>query len=202
MTTINQQMSNILETAKSIGDFKMLMRVVEAASLTDTLKSSGPFTVFAPSDEAFLNLPTGMLDEWLKDPTKLRNIVTYHVVDHKITKDELHRLTGDGRLPTVATLQGSTVVLKTQGRFEKTEFVNDAKIIKSDIETTNGVIHIIDRVLVPPVNQGMQTSNPEIPAPTSATAAAETVQNSSAPSSTTTTTSTSTTSTTPSPPSS
>ncbi len=193
-------MSNILETAKSIGDFKMLMRVVEAASLTDTLKSSGPFTVFAPSDEAFLNLPTGMLDEWLKDPAKLRNIVTYHVVDHKITKDELHRLTSDGRLPAVVTIQGSSVVLKTQGRFEKTEFVNDAKIIKSDIETTNGVIHIIDRVLVPPVNPQMQTSIPETSAQTSTIAAAEIIPNSPAPTSTTTTT-TSTTSTGPVPPS-
>src|ERR1700730_4388944 len=113
MSTINQQMSNILETTKSIGDFKMLMRVVEAAGLADTLKSQGPFTVFAPTDEAFRNLPTGTLDEWLKDPTKLRSIVTYHLIDHKITENEVHRLAADRRTPSVPTVQGSSVVLKT-----------------------------------------------------------------------------------------
>jgi len=142
-------MSNILDTAKSIGDFKMLMRVVEAAGLADTLKSQGSFTVFAPTDEAFRNLPTGTLDEWLKDPSKLRSIVTYHVIDRKITENEFHRLTADRRTPTVPTMQGSSVILKTQGSISKTMFVNDAKVIKSDIETSNGVIHIIDRVLEP-----------------------------------------------------
>ena len=143
-------MANTLETAKSIGDFKMLMRVVEAAGLADTLKSQGPFTVFAPTDEAFRNLATGTLDEWLKDPSKLRSIVTYHLIDHKITENEVHRLTEDKRTPSVPTLQGSSVVLKTQGSVHRNMFVNDAKVIKSDIETSNGVIHIIDRVLVPP----------------------------------------------------
>ena len=149
MTTINQQMANILDTAKSIGDFKMLMRVVEAAGLADTLKSQGQFTVFAPTDEAFRNLPTGTLDGWLRDPSKLRDVVTYHVVDHMITKNEFHRLTSDRRTPTVTTMQGSSLMLKTHGSIEKTMFVNDAKVIKSDIETSNGVIHIIDRVLEP-----------------------------------------------------
>jgi len=149
MTTINQQMSNILDTAKSIGDFKMLMRVVEAAGLEDTLKTQGPFTVFAPTDEAFRNLPTGQLDEWLRDPSKLRSIVTYHIVDRKITENEFHRLTADKRTPTVPTMQGTSVMLKTHGTLSKTMFVNDAKVIKADIETSNGVIHIIDRVLEP-----------------------------------------------------
>jgi uncharacterized surface protein with fasciclin (FAS1) repeats len=149
MSTINQQMSNILDTAKSIGDFKMLMRVVEAAGLEDTLKTRGPFTVFAPTDEAFRNLPTGQLDEWLRDPAKLNSIVTYHVVDRKVTESEFHRLTADRRTPSVITLQGTSVMLKTQGSLSKTMFVNDAKVIKADIETSNGVIHIIDRVLEP-----------------------------------------------------
>ena len=157
MATINQQMSNILDTAKSIGDFKMLMRVVEAAGLADTLKSQGPFTVFAPTDEAFRNLPTGQLDEWLRDPSKLKSIVTYHIVDRKIEENEFHRLTADRRTPSVMTMQGSSVMLKTHGTLSKTMFVNDAKVIKSDIEPSNGVIHIIDRVLEPrlPLQQPM-----------------------------------------------
>ena len=105
-------MSNILETAKSIGDFKMLMRVVEAAGLADTLKSQGPFTVFAPTDEAFRALPTGQLDEWLRDPSQLRSIVTYHIIDRKITENEFHRLTADRRTPGVNTMQGSPIVLE------------------------------------------------------------------------------------------
>jgi uncharacterized surface protein with fasciclin (FAS1) repeats len=151
MATINQQMSSILETTRSIGDFKLLMRVVEAAGLADTLKSPGPFTVFAPTDEAFRNLPTGQLDEWLRDPAKLRSIVSYHIINQKISENEFHRLTDDRRTPNVSTAQGSSIMLKTEGSVSKHMFVNDAKVIKSDIETTNGVIHIIDRVLVPTV---------------------------------------------------
>jgi len=199
MATINQQMSNILDTAKSIGDFKMLMRVVEAAGLADTLKSQGSFTVFAPTDEAFRNLPTGTLDEWLKDPSKLRSIVTYHVIDRKITENEFHRLTADRRTPTVTTMQGSSVMLKTQGSISKTMFVNDAKVIKSDIETSNGVIHIIDRVLEPAPSAPAATQQtksettiptPEIvtPSPSTTPAPQTTTRNESSTTTTTTTT--------------
>jgi len=176
MATINQQMSNILDTAKSIGDFKMLMRVVEAAGLEDTLKTQGPFTVFAPTDEAFRNLPTGQLDELLKDPSKLRSMVTYHIVDRKITENEFHRLTADRRTPAIPTMQGSSVMLKTHGSLSKTMFVNDAKVVKSDIETSNGVIHIIDRVLEPA---------PTAPAPMAATPQSKSGTVSSAPETTT-----------------
>jgi uncharacterized surface protein with fasciclin (FAS1) repeats len=181
MTTINQQMSNTLETAKSIGDFKMLMRVVEAAGLADTLQGQGPFTVFAPTDEAFRDLPTGALDEWLRDPSKLRSIVTYHLIDHKITDDEIHRLTADRRTPGVPTVQGSPVVLKMEGSVHKNIFVNDAKVIKSEVETSNGVIHIIDRVLLPP------PATPAAPTPQTESASPSTTPS---PSTTTTTTTT------------
>jgi uncharacterized surface protein with fasciclin (FAS1) repeats len=193
MATINQQVSNILETEKPIGDFKMLMRVVEAAE-AETLKSQGPFTVFAPTDEAFRNLPTGKLDEWLRDPSKLRSIVTYHLIDRKITENELHRLTEDKRTPSIPTMQGSSVVFKTQGSIQKTMFVNDAKVIKSDIGTSNGVIHIIDRVLEPTaaaptlstptqqIKSATTTPTPETPTPNPTTIQKE--------SSTTTTTTT------------
>ena len=137
-------MSNILETAKSIGDFKMLMRVVDAAGLSDALTGQGPFTVFAPTDEAFRALPTGLLDQWLRDPSQLRSIVTYHVIDRKINENEFHRLTADRRTPGVNTMQGSPIILKMEGSVSKHMFVNDAKIVKSDIETSNGLslIHI------------------------------------------------------------
>ncbi len=88
--------------------------------------------------------------------------MTYHIVDRKITENEFHRLTADKRTPTVTTLQGSTVMLKTHGTLSKTMFVNDAKVIKSDIETSNGVIHIIDRVPEPaPVAPAPMTANPQ-----------------------------------------
>jgi len=201
MATINQQMSNILDTAKSIGDFKMLMRVVEAAGLEDTLKTQGPFTVFAPTDEAFRNLPTGQLDEWLRDPTKLKSIVTYHIVDRKVTENEFHRLTADRRTPTLTTMQGSSVMLKTHGSLSKTMFVNDAKVVKSDIITSNGVIHIIDRVLEPaPVAPMPMTPTPQVksesmdpipetaPIPTVTPAPQTTTRNESTTTTTTTTT--------------
>jgi uncharacterized surface protein with fasciclin (FAS1) repeats len=180
----------------------MLMRVVEAAGLADTLKSQGNFTVFAPTDEAFRNLPTGQLDEWLKDPSKLRSIVTYHVIDRKIDENEFHRLTADRRTPSIATMQGTTVTLKTHGSLSKTMFVNDAKVIKSNIETTNGVIHIIDRVLEPaptatsPMTTAPQTmSEVTAPAPdttTSSTPATPAPQTTTRNESTTTTTTTTT----------
>jgi len=192
-------MSNILDTAKSIGDFKMLMRVVEAAGLSDTLKSQGPFTVFAPTDEAFRNLPTGLLDEWLREPSKLRSIVTYHVADRRVDENEFHRLTADRRTPTLTTLQGSTVMLKTHGSLSKTMFVNDAKVIKSDIQTSNGVIYIIDRVLEPaPVTPSAVTATPqsgpeaESPTPETMTPASPAPQTTTRNESTTTTTTTTT----------
>jgi len=198
MATINQQMSNILDTAKSIGDFKMLMRVVEAAGLEDTLKTQGPFTVFAPTDEAFRNLPTGQLDEWLRDSSKLKSIVTYHIVDRKITENEFHRLTADRRTPTITTMQGTSIMFKTQGSLSKTMFVNDAKVIKADIETSNGVIHIIDRVLEPAPTP--MTATPQIksenviptPETTSSSPAAPVPQTTTRNESTTTTTTTTT----------
>src|SRR5579862_2168396 len=149
MSTMGQVISkNIVESAKSNEDLKTLVQAIEVSALADTLKGQGPFTVFAPTDEAFKNLPTGQLDEWLKDPSKLRNVITYHIVDHKITEDEFHKLTADKRTPGIPTMQGSPVVFKTQGTIQKSMFVNDAKV-KSSIEASNGVIYLTDRVLMP-----------------------------------------------------
>jgi uncharacterized surface protein with fasciclin (FAS1) repeats len=150
MATMGQEMSkNIVEAAKSNEEFRTLVQAIEVAALADTLEGKGPFTVFAPTDEAFRSLVTGTLDAWLKDPSMLRNILTYHIIDHKITEDEFHKLTADKRTPDVPTIQGSSVVLKTQGTIQKTRFVNDAKVIKFNIETRNGIIYPIDRVLQP-----------------------------------------------------
>lgn len=150
MATMGQEMSkNIVEAAKSNEEFRTLVQAIEVATLADTLEGKGPFTVFAPTDEAFRSLVTGTLDAWLKDPSMLRNILTYHIIDHKITEDEFHKLTADKRTPDVPTIQGSSVVLKTQGTIQKTRFVNDAKVIKFNIETRNGIIYPIDRFLQP-----------------------------------------------------
>src|SRR5271169_1628276 len=113
MPTINQETTNIFETAKTVSDFKTLVRLVDAAGLADALKSRGPYTVFAPSDEAFRNLPTGTVEGWLNDISKLKSILSYHVVNGKIMASEIHKMTMDGRIPSVATLQGSPITIKT-----------------------------------------------------------------------------------------
>src|SRR5713226_9598224 len=151
MTSISQQITrNIVQTAIAAGEFKTLVQAVQAAGLMDTLSTGGPFTVFAPTDEAFRKLPTGTLEGLMKDLPKLKSILTYHVVDRKINAAEVHDMTTDGRTPNVTTLEGAAVVLKTQGMLQRNEYVNNAKITKAGIETSNGVIHVIDSVLTPP----------------------------------------------------
>ena len=148
-------MSNILDASKSIGEFKTLMQAVERAGLQDTLRSDGPYTVFAPTDEAFRNLPVGTVDGWMKDLPKLRSILNYHIVDHKITAKEIHEMTLNGRVPSLNTLQGTPITLKTNltaqawVNSKATVFANDAKVIRPEIETSNGMIYVVDRVLLP-----------------------------------------------------
>ena len=151
-TTINQQpqTQNILETARSTGDFTTLIKAIEAAGLSETFRGQGSFTVFAPNDEAFRKLPVGTLDGLMKDLPKLKSILNYHVVDHRMTMNEMQNMTAEGKTPSVTTLQGSAVVLKTQrNMLQRSEYVNDARIVKSDVGTSNGLIQIIDRVLSP-----------------------------------------------------
>ncbi|MHB1909216.1 MAG: fasciclin domain-containing protein [Nitrososphaerales archaeon] len=153
-TTINQsqqrQMPTILEAARSTGDFTTLIQIVEIAGLSETLKTQSPLTFFAPSDEAFRKLPTGTLEGLKKDLPKLKAILNYHLVDRKINMDELRNMSSEGRIANITTLQGSALVLKThQNILMKSEYVNDSKIVKSDIEASNGVLHVIDRVLIP-----------------------------------------------------
>ena len=133
--------TNILATAKAAGTFTTLSAAVDAAGLTDTLNGKGPFTVFAPTDDAFAALPAGVVDALLKPENKatLAKILTYHVVAGKV-------LAADIKAGDVATVEGATVKLATEGGVT----VNDAKVVTADVATSNGVIHVIDKVLLPP----------------------------------------------------
>lgn len=132
-------MADILETAANAGSFNTLAKAVEAADLVDILKSPGPFTVFAPTDEAFAKLPEGTLDELLQDIAKLKKILTYHVVSGDVRSDNLLEI---DEAPTV---EGSILVIDTSDGYK----VNEAVVVQADILADNGVIHIIDSVLMP-----------------------------------------------------
>ena len=132
---------NIVETAVAAGDFTTLATAIEAADLVETLQGDGPFTVFAPTDAAFEALPDGTLDELLADPEALANVLTFHVVDGDVLSSDL----SDGM--EVEALNGDTLTISIDG---DTVMVNDATVTTADIEASNGVIHVIDAVLIPP----------------------------------------------------
>jgi uncharacterized surface protein with fasciclin (FAS1) repeats len=134
-------MADIVDTAVAAGSFSTLVKAVQAAGLVDTLKGPGPFTVFAPTDEAFAKLPAGTLDAVLADKAKLTAILTYHVVPGKVMAKDVAALNGK----TAQTVQGSGLAIDTAAGVK----VGGANVVKTDIETTNGVIHVIDAVLIP-----------------------------------------------------
>lgn len=137
-------MADIVDTAVAAGTFKTLVAAVTAAKLVDTLKGKGPFTVFAPTDEAFAKLPKGTVDGLLKDIPKLTAVLTYHVVEGKVPASDVVQH------PKITTLQGQDVKIDAaKWHMHKSVKVNDANIVKADIETDNGVIHVIDKVLLP-----------------------------------------------------
>ena len=141
-------MQDIVDTAVDAGSFKTLVTAVKAAGLVQTLKSPGPFTVFAPTDAAFAALPKGTIEALLQDVPKLTSILTYHVVPGKVAAADVMKMTTGG--PAEArTVQGQAVTLKTQGILSKSVHVNDATVVKADIQATNGIIHVIDRVIMP-----------------------------------------------------
>ena len=135
--------ADIVDTAVSNGSFKTLVGAVQAAGLAETLKGPGPFTVFAPTDEAFAALPAGTVDDLLKpeNKDKLRAILTYHVVPGKVMSTDLT----DGLKSK--TVQGSEVTFDLDGGAK----VNDAKVVTADVAADNGVIHVIDKVILPPM---------------------------------------------------
>jgi uncharacterized surface protein with fasciclin (FAS1) repeats len=134
-------MADIVDTAVKAGSFNTLVAAVKAAGLVDTLKSAGPFTVFAPTDEAFAKLPDGTVDALLKDIPKLKKILTYHVVSGKVKAADFS-LT----LKAATTVEGSDVKIDASTGSVK---VNDATVSTPDVGADNGVIHIIDTVLIP-----------------------------------------------------
>jgi uncharacterized surface protein with fasciclin (FAS1) repeats len=135
---------NIVETAVSADNFKTLVQAVQAAELVDTLKGKGPFTVFAPTDAAFAKVPKEKLEGLLKDKDALRAVLTYHVVPGKVMAADIK---GDMQTETV---QGKklTIVVK-DGKVT----INGANVVKTDIVCANGVIHVIDGVLLPPADR-------------------------------------------------
>ena len=135
--------ADIVDTAIAAGSFKTLTAALQAAGLVDTLKGKGPFTVFAPTDDAFAKLSPGTVDDLLKpeNKDKLTAILTYHVLPGKVMSKQLA-----GKKLDPKTVNGATVAIDATGGGVK---VKDAKVIKADIVTSNGVIHVIDTVLLP-----------------------------------------------------
>ncbi len=130
---------DIVDTAVAAGSFKTLATALTAAGLIDTLKGAGPFTVFAPTDEAFAKLPAGTLDALLKDKAKLTAVLTYHVVAGKVLAKDVVKL------KSAKTVQGGSVTIDTT----KGVKVDAANVVKTDIACSNGVIHVIDAVILP-----------------------------------------------------
>jgi transforming growth factor-beta-induced protein len=138
------KLKDIVDTAVAAGSFTTLVKAVQAAGLVDTLKGAGPFTVFAPTDDAFAKLPAGTLDALLKDPAKLKDILLYHVVPGKVMAADAIKM--DGKMADSA-LKGKSVKITVKDG--KVMLNDSATVAKADIEASNGVIHVIDAVLLP-----------------------------------------------------
>ncbi len=135
-------MGDIVATADAAGSFKTLLAAATAAGLVETLQGEGPYTVFAPTDDAFAALPEGTLDGLLADPEALKQILLYHVVAGKVTADQVVGLT------TADSVEGSPIAISVK---DGTVYLNDAaKVVTADVLASNGVIHVIDQVILPP----------------------------------------------------
>ena len=135
---------DIVETATEAGSFKTLLTAVKAAGLVETLQGKGPFTVFAPTDAAFAALPAGTLDGLLKDPAALKKILLYHVVSGAVTADKVVGLT------SATSVEGSPIAISVK---DGSVYLNDsAKVVTPDVMASNGVIHVIDKVILPPAS--------------------------------------------------
>jgi uncharacterized surface protein with fasciclin (FAS1) repeats len=131
---------DIVDTAVAAGDFKTLVTAVKAADLVETLKGDGPFTVFAPTDAAFAKIPKEKLEALLKDKKALAGVLTYHVVAGKVTAADVVKI------DSAKTVEGSMLDIKSK---DGAVMINGAKVVKADIQCSNGVIHVIDTVLLP-----------------------------------------------------
>jgi uncharacterized surface protein with fasciclin (FAS1) repeats len=134
---------NIVQTAQAAGNFKTLTKLVVKAGLAGTLSSSGPYTVFAPTDAAFKKVPKSTLNSLAKNRAKLRAVLLYHVVAGRVPSSQVVML------KSTKTLNGKSVRIHTAGG---KVFVNNAKVTKTDINASNGVIHVVNRVLIPPAH--------------------------------------------------
>jgi uncharacterized surface protein with fasciclin (FAS1) repeats len=150
-SSVSARAADIVDTAVAAGSFKTLVTAVKAAGLVDTLKGKGPFTVFAPTDAAFAKLPKATLASLLKpeNKAKLAAILTYHVVPGKVLAKDVA-----GKVQNVKTVNGAAV--RVNG--SKGVSVNGAKVTKADIETSNGVIHVINAVLLPPAKKSAKVA--------------------------------------------
>ena len=133
-------MPNIVEVASSAGSFTTLIHAVQAVGLQETLEGPGPFTVFAPTDEAFAKLPAGTVESLLADTAQLTKVLTYHVVSGKVMAADVQSLS------SAPTVEGSELTIDASSGSVK---VNNATVTQADIEADNGVIHVIDTVLIP-----------------------------------------------------
>jgi uncharacterized surface protein with fasciclin (FAS1) repeats len=156
---------DIVDTAMAAKNLTTLVKALQIAGLVETLKGAGPFTVFAPTDRAFAKLPAGALDALEADPAKLKMVLTYHVIPQNIMASDAMAMTSPTSPPTV---EGATLQI-TKGKRGRLK-VNNANVVKADIQATNGTIHIIDAVLMPPMDAAMpmDTTTPT-PAPMDAT---------------------------------
>lgn len=142
-SSVQAQEKDIVETAVAAGSFKTLAKLLTDAGLIETLKGPGPFTVFAPTDDAFAKVPAATLEALSKDKAKLKNVLLYHVVAGKVPAAEALKLAGKG----AKTVEGSEAKISVMGG---TPMINNAHIIKTDIMAKNGIIHVIDAVMLPP----------------------------------------------------
>jgi len=132
-------MKNIVETAIDAGSFKTLVTAVKEAGLVETLSGKGPFTVFAPTDDAFAKIPKNVLDDLIKDKKELTRVLTYHVVPGKVMSSDVVNL------DSAKTVEGQELRIDASDGVK----INKSNVVKADIETSNGVIHVIDSVLIP-----------------------------------------------------
>lgn len=132
-------MADIVDIAVGAGSFTTLVKAVEVADLVAALKSAGPFTVFAPNDQAFANLPAGTVQTLVQNPPQLARILKYHVVAGKLTRADLTKLS------EVISLEGSPIKIKCSDQYFE---VKNAQVLAADIEADNGIIHVLDRVIL------------------------------------------------------
>jgi uncharacterized surface protein with fasciclin (FAS1) repeats len=131
-------MADIVDIAVGAGSFQTLVAAVQAADLVETLKSPGPFTVFAPNDDAFAKLPPGTVQTLVQNPPQLARILAFHVVPGKLMKADLEKVN------SLTSVEGSTIPINAKDGFE----VKNATVLAADIEADNGVIHVLDRVIL------------------------------------------------------